>query len=430
MVESGGLRALRGLRAVLGRVPLTGRGLALLVVSGLAVGRLGYGLLDLVALTLGIAGLGLTLVSGLVCAGFAWWVHRGLRDQLPSAPPERAEADSPFETALRQKLPAWLPFVTLEWTWVEPAASECKTLHGDGVLRERVTIRARCEAAHIVRRFAVRDVFSLWRIAWERSEAAPLLCLPSLGALRRIGVVHSLSSGEDLPHPAGELVGDRLEIRRYAPGDPVRHILWKAFARTRDLYVRTPERSLADARRTLAYLVTDAQDEAAAAALRITLQSGALGEDWAVGADGVDEIADELGAALALIARSGNPEARAEGAAAGLEAFLRRATRGNTRCVVFAPASSGAWLEPALAALAGWPGTRFILAADGVARREPPSLLQRVLYIDPQPSGVDANELSQSVGRITAAGHGAVFVDRTTGQVAGTERLQPTRLSA
>lgn len=418
------------IRGALDRVPITGRGLLLGAVSALAVSRLGYGALDLVALTIGLAGLALLLVSGLASASLAWWLRRGLRERPSSDAPARCETDAPFETDFELSLPAWLPFVAVEWHWEEPPQSECRTLMREGRLRERVRIAARCDLPHVERKFVVRDVFSLWRIAWRRSEATPIRCLPNLGALRRIGVVHSLSSGEEMPHPAGELVGDRLEIRRYAPGDPVRHILWKAFARTRDLYVRTPERSLADARRTLAYLVTDAEDEAAAAALRMTLQSGALGDDWAVGADGVDAVAEELGAALALIARSGNVAAREQGRAAGLEAFLRESARGNTRCVVFAPASSGAWLETALAALARWPGTRFVLAADGVARREPVPVWQRVLYDEPPVRGVDANALSASVGRIVSAGHAAVFVDRSTGQVSGTERTLPMQRSA
>jgi hypothetical protein len=421
---------LHATRRVLARIPLTGRGLVVAVAAGLATRSLGYGSLDLVALTLGVAGLGLIVAAGLLTAGFALWLRRSLRSQPPGTPPARCEADSPFETGFALRAPGWLPLVSLDWSWVEPPAASCRTLVRDGVTHERVTLRARCETSRVTRRLAVRDVFGLWRFRWERSEAAAFINLPSLRALRRIGVIHSLSSGEDLPHPAGEFVGDRLEIRRYAPGDPVRHILWKAYARTRDLYVRTPERSLADAKRSLAYLVTDADDEAAAAALRVTVQSGALGDDWVVGADGVDETADELTGALALIARSGNPDAREQAPAAGLEAFLRGAARGATRCVVFVPATSHAWLDTALGAVTAWPGTRFVLAADGVARREAASFWQRALFAEPAVPGVDAADLSRTVARITAAGHTAVFVDRATGQVAGTERLMPTRLSA
>jgi len=325
---------------LLDRIPLTGRGFVTILGSGLATNRLGYGHLDLVALTLGIAGLGLASSAGLAVGGFALWLRRRLRESVASTAPARTEAGSPFESGFGLPLPGWLPIIALDWDWVLPSNSHCRLLVRDNGIFETVRIDTRCEIQSVRRRFSVCDVFGMWRITWTCNERFPITNLPGLGALRRVGVVHSLSGGEDLPHPAGEPVGDRMEIRRYVPGDPVRHILWKAFARTRDLYVRTPEQSLAESKRTLAYLVVGERDEAAAAALRLALQSGALGDDWTVGADGIEDTADELSAALSVIARSGNPSARKCSSASGLEAFLRVASRGSTRCVVFAPAAA------------------------------------------------------------------------------------------
>jgi hypothetical protein len=418
------------LHRALDRIPLTGRGFVVVLCSGLAASRLGYGSLDLVALTLGVAGLGLVCAAGLVVGGFTLWLRRRLRDAPASTPPARTESGSPFETGFALPLPRWLPIIALEWNWQAPPNAQCRVRILDARAFESVRVETRCEVNSISRRFSVGDVFGLWRVVWVCDEPVAVTNLPSLGALRRIGVVHSLSGGEDLPHPAGELDGDRMEIRRYAPGDPVRHILWKAFARTRDLYVRTPERSLAESKRTLAYLVVGEQDEAAAAALRVALQSGAFGEDWTVGADGIDETTDELSAALSVIARSGNPAVRERGGASGLEAFLQVASRGSTRCVVFAPAACEAWLETALAAVAAWPGTRFVLAADGVASSEEFSLWRRALLAQPEPAGVDLAALSECVARIASAGCAAVFVDRVSGRVAGENRLVPMRRSA
>ena len=49
--------------------------------------------------------------------------------------------------------------------------------------------------------------------------------------------------------------GDRIELRRYVPGDSARFIHWKVFGRTRKLMVRVPERALSRARRTVGVLV-------------------------------------------------------------------------------------------------------------------------------------------------------------------------------
>ena len=71
-------------------------------------------------------------------------------------------------------------------------------------------------------------------------------------------------------------------------GDSVKNIIWKVYARSRQLNVRLPEHSVFQSKKTLAFLLTSENDEAAAAVARVALQSGALGEDWAFGADGYE----------------------------------------------------------------------------------------------------------------------------------------------
>ena len=76
-----------------------------------------------------------------------------------------------------------------------------------------------------------------------------------------------------------------MEIRPYTPGDSVRDIMWKGFARNRQLNVRLPERSVAFDDKACAYLVSGVGDEAASALARLTLECGLLGDDWRFGAD-------------------------------------------------------------------------------------------------------------------------------------------------
>ncbi len=419
--------------ARLGRLPLTGRGLAVGILSAAALRGLGYGALDLVALTLGLAGLGVVAASALGGLVAHVWLRGRLARLEPPPLALRGEAGIRLETGFRFPRPRPLPLLEIRWDWATPAGVSCRAVERGPQLCEQVRLPARTQLDRVSRRFEVGDVFGFWRFRHIRDEPAALTMLPSPGALRRIDVVHSLAGGEDLPDPAGSLEGDRLEIRRYAPGDPVRMVLWKAYARTRELYVRTPERSVAEVHRTLAYLVVAPGDEPAAAALRVALETGVLGDDWVLGVDGTDETADDLTTALALVARSGRDDMREQPGGSGLEAFIRREGRGVGRAVVFVPAREGEWLDNALAGVAGLRKTRFVVAADGVAfDPDERPLWRRALYASeaPPPASPERTELGRVIARIAAGGHDLIFVDRRSGRASDHGRLRAARMSA
>jgi uncharacterized protein (DUF58 family) len=212
-----------------------------------------------------------------------------------------------------------------------------------------------------------------------------------------------------------------MEIRRYAPGDSVRDILWKTWARTRQLNVRRPERSVERSRRLVAYLVAGEGDEPAAAAARVALESGAFGEDWVFGADASPAAATELGAALEAIARSGEA-----GGPTRLAAFLEGAeVDPGAHCVVFAPALAGDWVAEVARLARRQPGRlSCVLGADGVAR--PPRARRawrRLLLEEPRPAGAPAAELEEVVAALSRAGAPSLVVDRSTGRVSGRAAL-------
>lgn len=222
-----------------------------------------------------------------------------------------------------------------------------------------------------------------------------------------------------------------MEIRRYVPGDSVRHILWKTFARTRQLNVRIPEKSIDPGRRTVAYLASGADDEAAAAAARVALESGALGDNWIFGADGSTRPVASLGEALETIARSGSwrdlaagDGAGADDAAtpgAGLAAFLAHPeVRGERHCIVFASARDGAWRRAVLDAGRRFDGSlSFVLATDGIANDEPAPWWRRLLFLLPDVSGTPRHELSKVIASLGSAGWQTTVVDRSDGRSHG-----------
>ncbi len=210
-----------------------------------------------------------------------------------------------------------------------------------------------------------------------------------------------------------------MEIRRYAPGDPVRHILWKVYARTRQLNVRVPERAIDRSRRTISYLLAGPEDEAAAAVARVALEQNLLGERWLFAADGSPEPQEEIEPALRAIARSGNLEQPT-----GLGG-LHRSCAGPT-----SPPRNTAWSSPRLRPISPPPpgsascsaqasaGKSFTLVfgSDGVLPEKKAPLWRRILFqLKRDPALTTSTDLQQLLARCEASplpGNGGRAADR------------------
>ncbi|MCP3957619.1 MAG: DUF58 domain-containing protein [bacterium] len=420
-------RARRLFRRMADTVPLTWRGFFVAAFASLALWRFGYGTLDLLLFVIGICGLVLVTLAVVAVIWAAIYLRR--RIERPVLGTRRLEAGSPIRTGFKVPGLSGIPLVKIGWRWLEPGGTECRTVPRNRALLEEVVARKRGQVSGVRRRFRVGDAFGLAAIAWERDDPGPLTILPDVGRLKNMPVVQPMAAAEGLPHPMGAPEGDRMEIRRYVPGDSVRNILWKTFARTRQLNVRIPEKSIDRARKTVAYLLTGPEDEAAAAAARVALENEMLGMSWLFGADGTAEPADSLDAALQAIARSGSYRGNGNGngrPAGGLASFLgRESVYGQTHCIVFAPAHSGDWTTEALAAARNFSGAvSFVLGTDGVVQRGASPLWRRVLFVDPPTRGVTTDELSELLRVFSGAGCPAVVVDRASGRAFGHHREQ------
>jgi hypothetical protein len=115
--------------------------------------------------------------------------------------------------------------------------------------------------------------------------------------------------------------------------------------------VRMPERAITRAKRTVCYLVGGPRDEASAAAARVAVESGVLGDEWIFGADGTAGEASHPHEAVMAIVRSA--DIGSEGAVA-LESFVARAERlGPASLVLFVPPVGDA--DVVAAAVPEWP---------------------------------------------------------------------------
>lgn len=398
-------------------MPPTPAGLAVGACSALSLLRFGLGRLDLVLFVMGALGLALAGLSVVVVVVVALVLRVRVRSSSGEA--RRVEAGSPFRTGFVAP-PTWfIPLVRCGWQWEEPEGAEVLPAAGLGGVAEDVIVQGRGVHGRVVRRVVVEDAFGLSRLAFRVVETAELVVLPNAGQLRQMPVVRSLAGGDDVPHPLGLPEGDRVDMRRYAAGDPVRLVLWKTFARTRQLLVRMPERALVPARRTVGYLVAGGGDEPSAAAARVAVESGALGRDWVFGADGAAAATGVLDEALRTIAASA--ASRAEGAL-GLDRFLREADRfGSARVVLFVPPRPGPWIDRVIAVAARRPGgVEAVVGTDGVQRQGLSGTLSRVLLRSAaRPAQATARELNEVLSRLAAGRVHGLLVDRTTGRVFG-----------
>ena len=394
-------------------IPFTLAGVSVLALAVLALQFFGYQRMDLVVFALSVCAISIVMFCLLAVFLSGLVVRRRLAPHLNKALPLiRSEAGYPNETGLMLPPLTWLPLVTVQWQIVAPdhIPTRASDDPDSGQLREEITPRYRGLSQEITRLFIVRDVLGLCRFAWRDTRPHSLQTLPRTGHLRQLPALRSLDAEDGIPSPTGQPQGDRMDIRRYATGDSVRDIMWRVYARNRHLNVRLPEKSLFHSERTLAYLVTSDQDEAAAGVARFALSHGALGNSWVFGTDGTTDTAQTVSAALPLIAQS-------RGAAHyGLDTFLQQ-QRSQTACVVFAPATAGPWTDALQRTLRQQAGPfTLILATDGLVDRPDKAWWRELLTYDEQrEQGQPVSELRQLLARLSSASVHIVMVDRETG---------------
>ena len=414
-------RIRRQLRQVRALFPVTWAGLLVIVGSTAAFRGMGMGRQDLILLIVGLMGLIISAWSVLsVIAGAAVvaWKSRAV------GPAASVELECGVSRKIGFSLPSlwWLPFVEVDWSWKAPSVS-LVLVRKKGRLMEKITPLRRGVVERIVRRVEIGDSFGLATITFTHTQEGAMRFLPSTGALRNMQVVQGMAGGEVLGHPDGSPVGDRIDMRRYGPGDPIRYVLWKVYARSRELMVRTPEVALSPTHQTVAYLVIGDQDQAAAGAARVAVDHGALGGDWQLGADGTEQIADSREPALDLIVRSGG--AGSAGGGAGLQRFLNAVSgSGVRRAVVFVPPRPGPWLERVKSvALAGAADRmEFVVCTDGFSRQRRSGLSRLLLRPGEEDDRADSEALRDVLKSLSPAGS-VMVVDRAAGKVFPAEQL-------
>lgn len=413
---------LQSVHTIVGMFPLTLQGLITLLVTAAALSVYGYGAMDLVVFALAICGLTI-LVASLFCAVLSGIliqrrVHNLLKAASTSAKPVAVEAGFPNETGFVLPALSWFPLVRLNWQVVYPDYIVTRVRSGtNNELSEEIIPGRRCLTDRIVRQFTVSDVLGFCRYSWRQQQELTCMALPQTNTIKPLPLLRSMTAEDGIPNPSGNPEGDRMEIRPYVPGDSVRNIMWKVYARNRQLNVRLAEKSVFHSKRTVAYLLSSPNDEAAAAIARVALETGALGDDWAFAADGTEIPCQTVPSALAAVARSraiGRPHGY------GLDKFLQQAVgQSGAHCIVFAAAESAPWAKPLKATMARFPGHfSLVLATDGFDDEKPLRLWQQLL-LRPVPapgnSGSSRTDLRNLLTELGQLVESTLVVDRKTG---------------
>jgi uncharacterized protein (DUF58 family) len=413
----------RGLARARELCPLTLRGALVLCAAVAALYVYGFGELDGVWY---VAGLGLCALCALsllwVLAAslrlYLWLRAQGTPEVRPLGVDTGRELDTHFALP---RLRFWL-FVEVRVSWLEPSDAAVRLLPDGALGREQVRFDDHGELRSVLRQIELRDVFGLAALTLRQRAPAGIDVLPQRGALLSLSPLQSLSGGDEVPHPLGVAQGDRLELKRYAPGDPARFIHWKVYARTQKLVVRMPERALSRAYRVAAFLAAGAGDGATAAVARVALEQGALGADFRFAAAGSPAPISRVDQGLVALRRSAAHRTDGGGDLASFVTAVEK--EGPAALVVFAPPQAPA-VEARVAALLRERERplRVVIGVDGVTREPPPSWLVRLTLASQRSSRTSLAALQESVTFYRKLGCEVLIVDRDSGRVLGDAHL-------
>lgn len=406
--------------------PLTGLGILLTAASFYAVRAWAHAQLDLVVLVAGYVGLALAglavLMVSLVCLVLKLSAARVFSDGSPMI---SLETLTPIRTGHSLAALRWLPLVGVRWEWLRPTHCGVDIKKEGSRAHETVLAQERGEFSNICRKVIVEDVMGLARLAFRHTRLTSVHISPSVGALATLPILTAHTGGEDLAHPYGQPEGDRLELRRYNLGDPARLIHWKLYARTRKLMSRKPELAVSTTHRVIGYLITGEFDDASAAAARLAIQHGGLGEEWLFSADGAQTAADTPEAALYLIRQS--KQACPDGPTRLQDFVSHHTVREPASLVVFAPpVERSDWVAAVIRVSKQHPGPmRVIIALDGLPGPSHTRSLGRIFVAKPRKAPIESRQFNALLAKLRHAGIDCTVLERQSGRVLHAWELTP-----
>ena len=373
-------RLARGLGVVRDAFPLTPAGVVLAAFGAIVYFVHAEKEADFVLLGFGLTAVGLVALSLVAVLLNAALLALTLRRKSVGLP-ESLTVGIETETTFRCSRFRALAVSEVAFDWAQPAAVALRLVRDGAHFKELVTPLERGRYTTVIRRFTVQDVFGFARLRFRHAWETTLRIQPVPGradltlAIRR-------ATDDGYSHPSGQPRGELVEMRRYAAGDPVRHILWKVFARSRKLMVREPERAIAPKPAMVGFFVAGQNDEPSASTARLFLEEGLLGADFVFAAEGAARPTSDVDEAIEQVIES---HAFRDSGAESLAPLLRSVDRGRLdNLVVFAPATDGAWVDKLLSAARRLPlPPTVVMTVDGKLEQRPARGLGRFFFRRP-----------------------------------------------
>jgi len=396
-------------------VPLRARGILLAGAGAYVAWGVGKHQADYLLYPAGICTIALVALAIVCVALGALRVWLAVR-RAPAGIPADLETTQAVPTGFRFPRLTWWPLVEVTMVWEAPVGVAVALEPHGGAWGELITPHARGRHTQVARRFTVEDVFGLCASSFTVVWAEPVRIMPAR-AVASAELAVGWATGDAFSHPSGRAEGDLVEMRAYGHGDPMRHVLWKTFARSRRLLVRMPERAIAPSPTTVAFLVAGPGDEPSCGTARLYLERNLFGTDFLFGADGAAAPAKDRDTALDQIIDS----AQAEGGVA-LDVLGKNIDPMRlASCVVFAPAVDGPWRERVVQFAARLPAPpTIVIGVDGMPPAAPRSRLARLLVRGGAAGDADGDALAglpRLREQLEASGMRVQIVHRSTGQV-------------
>jgi hypothetical protein len=235
----------------------------------------------------------------------AWVIAKSLRSLAQQTEILEVEVGQKHLGALRFDLFPKNPFAQIKINWQSPTLETFDLLIHEGKLVEYLSFAKRGRITEVTRLIEVSDLFGFASMSWSWTIPCLIKILPA-SSQSSCDLLQREHLGEGLYDHAGSPEGDLMEIRRYQDGDPLKLIIWKAFAKSGKLLVRMPERSFEIKQDLAAYFIASPKDESSATTLRAFLEQKLLGDDFVLFADGNHQSATDEVQALSLLIDSSN----------------------------------------------------------------------------------------------------------------------------
>ena len=322
---------------------------------------------------------------------------------------------NPIRSFFGLKISGIHPLYNLRVRWVAPTAEDYELELSQGELVELVSCARRGALASVTREWVLEDIFGFTSIRGYATQSANLSVIPRSSKAPPM-LLRQVQDGEDIYDVSGRPDGDPIELRRYQDGDSLKMIVWRLFARNRQLMVRTPERAFSMKRDLVAYFVADPSDESSASTARVYLERGLLGEAFTFFADGSAEGATDTSQALSSLIQSANGVPGS--ALPQLCALELQRQRG---CVVFASAGTSIEVLSKIGRALPSPPT-FILSYPHTPKAEERGRWARLFLRDePRPNerpyALDFAQLHSTYMRLMAEGSAASLIAQPEGRM-------------